>query len=182
VERLRQEVQHVFGSENLEIVIGLVFVYVLLSLVCTALNEGIAKALKLRAKTLEQGMKAILDDPSGSHLALKIFQHPLVKGLGRSGWNPEEALRKKGLKKLLSWNVGPSYIPARTFALAIFDINIKDTNADAQVAEQVQSVVQPFLTATKQNLDQARQQLEDWFDDAMDRGSPPSASCRRARG
>jgi hypothetical protein len=51
-----------FGSNALEIAIGLVFLYLLLSLLCTVINEGIANALEQRGKNLLEGVKNLLDD------------------------------------------------------------------------------------------------------------------------
>jgi hypothetical protein len=48
-----------FGSAFLEVVIGVSFVYFLLSLVCTALNEMLSQILGLRARNLEIGRVSI---------------------------------------------------------------------------------------------------------------------------
>jgi hypothetical protein len=45
-----------FGSEMLEVAIGLSFMFLLLSIVCSTVTEWIAWALGLRAKALEQGI------------------------------------------------------------------------------------------------------------------------------
>src|ERR671914_748717 len=93
-----------FGSSILEVAIGLVFVYLLLSLVCTTANELIAALTTWRAINLEQGIRNLLNDPSGNALAKVFYEHPLIKGLYR------DEKRK------------PSYIPSRTFALTLMDI------------------------------------------------------------
>jgi len=46
--------------QTLDVVIGMVFVYLLLSLVCTAANELLAQWLNSRATTLKQGIEALL--------------------------------------------------------------------------------------------------------------------------
>lgn len=51
-----------FGSAFLEVVIGLTFVYILLSIVCSALNELIAQVFKMRGKVLQEGIKRLLTD------------------------------------------------------------------------------------------------------------------------
>jgi hypothetical protein len=38
-----------FGSEALEVAIGIIFVYILVSIICTAIREGIEAWLKTRA-------------------------------------------------------------------------------------------------------------------------------------
>ena len=52
-----------FGSTILEVVIGLAFVYLLLSLICSTINELLAGFMKLRARDLEQGIRNMLCDP-----------------------------------------------------------------------------------------------------------------------
>jgi hypothetical protein len=70
-----------FGSSILEVAIGLVFVYLLLSLVCTAANELIAALMTWRAVNLEQGIRNLLNDPSGNALAKVFYEHPLIKAV-----------------------------------------------------------------------------------------------------
>ncbi|RIK44195.1 MAG: hypothetical protein DCC55_03125 [Chloroflexi bacterium] len=93
------------GSAILEVVIGVVFVYILFSVICSALNEWMAGILKLRSSTLRVGIQNLLNDPAGEHLAKQFFNHPLFKGLT--------------LGQSQSF---PSYVPARTFARILIDI------------------------------------------------------------
>ena len=56
-----------FGSNILEVAIGLVFVYSLLSLLCSTINEQvIARFFNLRANILEEGINNMLPGPQGS--------------------------------------------------------------------------------------------------------------------
>ncbi|HEV2913137.1 MAG TPA: hypothetical protein VGX92_07465 [Pyrinomonadaceae bacterium] len=52
-----------FGSSTLEVALGLIFVYLLLSLICSAANEIIATNSKRRSRILEQGILNLLTDP-----------------------------------------------------------------------------------------------------------------------
>jgi len=49
-----------FGSELLDVVIGMVFVFLLLSLICSAVNELLETRLKNRAGDLEKGITGLL--------------------------------------------------------------------------------------------------------------------------
>ena len=51
-----------FGSNILEVAVGVVFVYLLLSLVCTIINEGIASFINQRGKILNAGIRNLLND------------------------------------------------------------------------------------------------------------------------
>ncbi|MET0754360.1 MAG: hypothetical protein ABWZ66_13340 [Pyrinomonadaceae bacterium] len=96
-----------FGIAILDVVIGMVFIYLLLSLVCSSINEIIEAFANKRAKFLEQGIKDLLNDKDGEDLSKKFYAHPLIASL----------IRDRHTKSLL-----PSYIPARNFSLALLDI------------------------------------------------------------
>ena len=51
-----------FGSTILDVAIGIVFIYLLVSLVISATNELIAALLKSRAKNLSKGIQVLLQD------------------------------------------------------------------------------------------------------------------------
>jgi hypothetical protein len=95
-----------FNSQVLDVAIGLVFVYLTLSLICSAANEVIEMMLKQRAKHLEQGLLELLHDKD---LVGKIYDHALVSGLFGGKY-------EAGSRKL------PSYIPSKNFALALMDL------------------------------------------------------------
>jgi hypothetical protein len=98
------------GSGMLEMAIGLIFMYLLLSLVCTAVNEFIASAINKRGTNLFEGVKNLLNDPRFTGLAQHIYSHGLVDGMSKDASDPKKANRK------------PSYLPSATFALALSDI------------------------------------------------------------
>lgn len=95
-----------FGSATLEIALGMIFIFLLLSVVCSTINEWIASILNLRGKTLQSGIRRLLDDLEGEKLARKFYDHPLVRGMSS----------KTGVGGL------PSYIPAETFTTVLMDI------------------------------------------------------------
>jgi len=98
------------GSSVLEVAIGVVFVYLLLSLVCTALNEGISSVINKRGKNLFEGVKNLLNDPDFTGLAQQVYHHGLVDGLSQNGSDPKVKTRL------------PSYMHSSNFSLALLDI------------------------------------------------------------
>jgi hypothetical protein len=124
-----------FGFEVLDIVIGLMFVYLLLSLLATALNEYLSALMNLRGKELARGLSELLDDVDekgavkraldglapdpvktttiADSLTERLYNHRLIRPLAtRRG----KAFFFRKTPRL------PSYIPARTFALALLDL------------------------------------------------------------
>ena len=159
-----------FGSPILDVAIGMIFVYLLLSLICSAANELLEAKLKNRAKDLEAGIRNLLGDKG---LADKIYSHDLISGLFSAD---------KGK---------PSYIPAQTFALAlmntVFPAGTTGGAAAGNVLESLRTTVSnlpegdpasPIKGALLALIDDAqgdvnklRANIEDWYNAAMDRVS-----------
>lgn len=93
--------------EILDIAIGLFFVYLVLSLVCTAAMEYVAALTNKRGKALIRGIEQLLHDTDAPETARRVVGHRLIRDLYTPGW--------LGSRK-------PSYIPARTFAMALLDV------------------------------------------------------------
>ena len=80
-----------FGSDILDVAIGLVFAYLLLSLLCSVLNEWIAALFSVRSNNLEDGIRKLLKDsasdagPEAEDLADRVYGHALISGLYRPG-------------------------------------------------------------------------------------------------
>src|SRR5690242_20886250 len=83
-----------FGSGVLELAIGLVFVYLLLSLVCTAINEFIASAINKRGTNLFEGVKNLLNDPRFTGLAQHVYSHGLIDGMSKNASDSKKPNRK----------------------------------------------------------------------------------------
>ena len=56
-----------FNSGVLDVAVGLTFIYLLLSLICTAVNETIEAKLKMRGVDLERGIRDRLSLPRCIH-------------------------------------------------------------------------------------------------------------------
>ena len=158
-----------FGSNILEIALAMVFVYLLLSLLCSALSEFLESLLRYRARDLQKGITALLANPS---LAQSFFEHPLIKPLGKA----------------------PSYIPSRTFSLALWNMAtsvaerapqnvagvtrnielLRSTVAllpDAELPSNLKGALVSLIDEAGGDFEQARANIEKWYDDAMDRVS-----------
>ena len=59
-----------FGSTVLEVAIGLLFVYLLLSLLCSTVGEYIEATVNKRAEFLRKGIELLLNDSNGKGLDL----------------------------------------------------------------------------------------------------------------
>lgn len=119
-----------FGSEVLDVAIGLVFVYLVLSLICSAACELIESMLKRRAAYLERGLRELLSDADGERLVREVYNHPLISSLFTGNYQPD---RKSNL---------PSYIPPENFSLALMNI-VGLYGVQSSGSSQAQSIVSP---------------------------------------
>jgi hypothetical protein len=141
----------------LDLAIAMSFIFLLLALICTTVNETIAGIINSRGKTLERGVLELLQDTG---LKDKFYAHPLIKGLQQA---------KTGGGRL------PSYISSNKFALVLMDILTGPAAANNQdalrqgIAQLENSPAKTALTAVLQNprfaCDQER--LEAWFEQGM---------------
>ena len=73
------------GVPALDLAIGLALIYFLLSTLAATVQEFIAAIFGLRARTLEQGLRSMLEDPKeGWTYVDKFYDHPLIKSLYRT--------------------------------------------------------------------------------------------------
>ena len=162
-----------FGSEILEVAIGIGFLYLLLSLVCSAVTEGVARAFAMRSGTLRSGIRNLLGDPQGKGLAKDFYDHPLIKGLYRQGW----------FDRTIGRDGKPSYISSRTFALALFDAlvstdpvthnrdyaGVRGKVGKIQQNDDLRRALLVCMDDADEDLGRAQENVERWFEEAMER-------------
>src|SRR5581483_3276436 len=150
------------GLPALDVAIGLIFVYLLLALICTTVNEFIAGNRDTRAKFLDRGITRLLgDDPQ---LKRQFYEHPAIKTLAPS----DKA-------------ICPSYIPAERFATALMDIlsgSDKPLTDVEAIRTGVKNVNPDLRSQMALLLDRSggqpaalRAVTEEWFSQTMDRVS-----------
>jgi hypothetical protein len=151
----------------LDVALGLIFVYLVLALVCSALNEAIASALGWRAKFLRAGIANLLDpadNRNGQVLAKVLYDHPLVNAL----------IRPVGRAGKLRY---PSYLPARVFTSALLDFDGQgaersiDKAIEAIPSVEARAALTTLWADAKGDVEAFRTAVGSWFDDAMDRVS-----------
>ena len=96
-----------FGSGVLDTAIGVVFVFLLVSMLVTIANELISAMLLSRAKWLRLGIDRLV----GTEWAKKLYAHPLIASTSQT--DPVEGTKGWWASQRGS---GPSYISSRAFA------------------------------------------------------------------
>ncbi len=132
-----------FDSIALDVVIGLIFIYLMYSLLATTINEGIASIFSLRAKKLEQALSKMLNDGVNYHenfwVLLKdyfikkwkwitksiTFFHPNTKHKTKEEMNLLELFYDHPGIKYLGENKihnKPAYLSPEFFSKALIDV------------------------------------------------------------
>ena len=201
----------------LEVVIGLSFVYFLFSLICSGVTEWIATRLDWRSQMLEaaivnlfSGSEDFTDE--GEHLARQFWSQPLIQSLVRpkherliKRGSLERKKKSKDARRRRTQSADPttaprttqrpSYIPSRTFVLALLDLGarvhvdktttgltgdqVDDAIAKVDLADAIKGIENEQLRRALLTLYREaggaerrfRQAAEQWFDDSMERVS-----------
>jgi hypothetical protein len=176
-----------FNSTIFDVIIGLVSVFLAISLAASAITEAVSTALALRAGTLLKGIEQLLNDPGLTGLAHDVYGHALVNPLG----NGKTA---KGDKPAQT----PSYIDSRHFAIALIDsieasaakamdversiikaVDSEPANQAPTLAQSIEKIpddqIKSALAALYRRADgkaaDFQKEVARWFDAAMDRVS-----------
>jgi len=167
----------------LDVAVGLAFMYFLLSIVCSSIGEVFASIFKLRAQTLETGVRALL---GSKNAADKFFEDWRLQALGTPKWtgNPDKVENSRK----------PSYVSPSTAALVILDTVAPKAALDAakldpdqpasgdvlgKIGAELKLVenehakvwLSTILKDARGDLDAARTKLEDGFNEVMDRAT-----------
>ncbi|MEG4292448.1 hypothetical protein Q5692_36890 [Microcoleus sp. C2C3] len=171
----------------LDVAIGLFFIYLILSLLVSGIQELIATVLEWRAKQLKEAIQIILgdneaNDPSAKQaqkIANDLWNHPLIRSLNQ--------------RKILRGSVGPSYISSKMFAATLLEIiqTDYDFNASGTIDDIVESIkenkkldpeiqrriysialiAQRKASATEMGIKSLEKEIKIWFDQSMERAS-----------
>ncbi len=148
----------------LQVVIGLVFVLLLLSLLATTLMEVVASTFSLRGRNLERALRNMLDSTELDERILNAFQN-------------------NSLYRQLSYKYGkkryaPSYLSDRSFQSILFDVILNGEGIDRiedQIAtlpdSDLKRVLQQFLREAENDREVFKQKVCNWYNDIMDRAS-----------
>jgi hypothetical protein len=134
------------SSSFLDIAIGIVFVFLLLSLIASTLNEIIASVISLRGKKLLLGLQTLLNDTGANvnGLVARLYQHGQIFGLFEGDFDA----KKPG-------NL-PSYIPPKNFVMAMLDVVPEAANV-LPPADPVPAALQAAELAAQQATNSAQQ-------------------------
>jgi hypothetical protein len=178
----------------LDIVVGLVFIYLLYSLLATLVQEIIATHFSFRAKMLERAIFRMLEDENKFNSRFSGIRCLFArsKNSGRKN-SPSGEFYKHPLIKFLSENSSksrPSYINRHTFSKVIVDLlrgdeaRPEDNEPDliqsaldqgitkwgnVEISSETLTYLRSVWTDAKSDVQAFKLHLEGWFDETMDR-------------
>ena len=156
-----------FSSNILDVAVGLVFVFLLLSLISSAANELIETFLRRRAAFLEKGIRELVggNDKVTEDFMQKIYDHGLINSLYIGTYLDP--------KKIL-----PTYIPSRNFALAVLDLwkSARQSGEDlppnvAKALAAFDKVADEKTRSVQEKAEMFQKEVENWYNSSMDRVS-----------
>jgi hypothetical protein len=132
-------------QEILEVAIGLVFVWLVLSIATMSLQEWIGNIVNLRAKDLEKAISQMLNS---RELTNRFYNYPLIANLYPRPKRPGKKTRL------------PSYIPANKFGATLFDLIIQ-AGTDYSPIQAIAGEIEIQLS-TIESPEQQKLAREDW--------------------
>jgi len=141
-----------------DVAIGIIFVWITLSLATIQIQEWITTRLDKRARDLEASIYEMLANPN---LKAQFYDHPVIRGLTakkRKEPSPTPAWLyrypivrgfTKEIRKL------PSYIPSQQFALALFDIAMTAGTESSLIQQGILKIRDDLQKDARQPVDQA---------------------------
>ena len=184
------------NSSILDIVIGLIFIYLLYSLLATIIQEIIASQFAFRAKILERAVFRMLEDEnkfaskfrSVSYLFKKTgnggaknsmtyeyYKHPLILFLGESDCRgkPSYINKETFSKVIIDLLRGKDVVPGDDVKILIQNsLDDQTTNwGNAKINEQTLSYLKSIWADANGDIIKFKHHLEFWFEETMDRAS-----------
>jgi hypothetical protein len=149
----------------IQVVIGLVFVLLLLSLLVTTIMELISSMLALRGQNLEKALKNMLANGQTQGELFQAFKsNALYKQL----------CNYRGNAKVRP----PSYLSSQNFQSIVMDIILKGEDAgkltqkiDEIPNEELKQVLKQLLNDAGYELDAFKEKMQGWYNDVMDRAA-----------
>lgn len=184
------------NSVVLDVVIGLVFIYLLYSLLVTIIQEIIATRFGFRAKILQRSIFRMLEDEnkfasrfksiiylfkkSGNggdvnSTTFEFYKHPLIKFLAESNnhGKPSYILKETFSKVIIDLLRGKDVKPGDDIRSMIQKaLDEKTTNwGKVPISEQTLSYLKSIWADAEGDVEKFKSHLENWFDETMDRAS-----------
>ncbi len=121
----------------IQVAVGIIFVFILLSIVVTEVNSLIVRATKLRAKTLRATINSVIEDPV---IRAKVYTHPLIQLVKAEPLAPTQRISRDEAESIANGAIGSvDYIEAHTFVDVV--LNTIKAESDQQLFGALLNVI-----------------------------------------
>ena len=121
----------------IQVVAGVIFVFILLSIVVTEVNNLIARATKLRARNLRNNINQIIEDPV---IQAKVYTHPLIQLVKADPIAPSRRITPQEAAKVANGAVtSVDWIDPKTFVDVV--LNTIKAESDQQLFGSLLNVI-----------------------------------------
>ena len=121
----------------IQVAVGIIFVFILLSIVVTEVNSLIARATKLRAKTLRGTIDSVIEDPV---IRAKVYTHPLIQLVKADSVAPTQRISRDDAESIANSSIGSvDYIDPHTFVDVV--MNTIKAESDQQLFGALLNVI-----------------------------------------
>ena len=166
-----------FNSTVLEVIIALIFIYLLYSLLATIIQEIISTYLGLRSEMLKKGITRMLGDETDDKvLTDSFYNHPLIKFLGENkSHNKPAYLNSKNFSKvIIDLLRGENVQPEQNYASIIQQSLTSGKTlwgGASDISPQTLSYLKSLWVDAQGDVKKFANLLEQWFDETMERAS-----------
>ncbi len=161
------------GFELLDLAISLVFLYLLLSLFCSALTELVEALMRKRSANLLQGIKEMLNDQDGKGLVGQLYNQTMIFSLFKGDYDPNDPNAK---------NL-PAYIPVANFTSALLGVLVPNNSQGpldiTKLKEAIGNIKDPkvktalsdVINDSCDDMEKAKANIDLWYNSSMGRVS-----------
>jgi hypothetical protein len=157
-----------FNSATLDILIGLMTIYLTVGLAVTALSEVVSQWTAMRARNLKRALVGMLDGSTAKGIGIRdhwFLSQPLITALTGGANEMPSYLDKKTFSTALLMAIDPDYAKKELSQVEAV------IGAHSVLPPATKAILQAFLKDAGGDLEKFRKSLEDWFDSVMDRAS-----------
>ena len=120
-----------------QVIVGVIFVYILLSIVVTEVNSLVVRATKLRARNLRSSVNKIIEDPV---IRAKVYTHPLIQLVKADPIAPTQRISRAEAEKIVKRPVAAvDWIDPNTFVDVV--LNTIKAESDQQLFGALVNVI-----------------------------------------
>ena len=121
-----------------EVIVGIIFLYILLSILVTEVNSLISRATRLRTRNLRSTLNDIIEDPV---MRAKVYTHPLIQLVEAEAVQPAQRITREEAEKIAGGSISAiDFIEPNTFVDVV--LNTVKAESDQQLFGALLNIIE----------------------------------------